>query len=242
MYIIHLKMDQPDCPVINASRDSEIIYISPFWNFTEKILFARTFVIAKDNDLLQNSLEELENQPNIHNIEVLSRESGRALLKLTMGETIARNIITRNGGFVVGPFIVNSGWEIWQIAFDNKDDMERAVYELEKSPNEFKILKEIGISLEALSKIVNNIEKVTKFFSTLENLSIEEKALLHSAIKLGFYEDPRRITISKLAEEYGFTAAGMSKKIRRIEKKIMSSLQPLLEYAVNDCITKKRLH
>ncbi|MCS7130557.1 MAG: hypothetical protein NZ872_03960, partial [Archaeoglobaceae archaeon] len=134
---------------------------------------------AKDNELLQNSLEELEHQPNIYNLEILSRESGKALLKLMMGETIARSIITRNGGYVVGPFIVNNGWEIWQIAFDNKNNMERAIYELEKSPNEFKILKEVGIRLDTLSKIVDNIEQVTKFISSLENLTIEEKVILH---------------------------------------------------------------
>ncbi|MEM2346034.1 MAG: hypothetical protein QXK59_05840 [Archaeoglobaceae archaeon] len=100
MYILQLKMDQPDCPVINACRDSEVLYFSPFWTLTEKTLSARTYAAGKDSEVLQNSLEELEHQPNVFNLEVLSRSSGKVLLKLKMGETSARNIIIRNGGIL----------------------------------------------------------------------------------------------------------------------------------------------
>lgn len=229
MHILQLKMDQPDCPVINACRDSEVIYFSPFWSLTEKTLSARTYAAGKDSEVLQNSLEELEHQPNIFNLEVLSRSSGKVLLKLKMGETSARNIIIKNGGYIIGPFIVSKGLEIWQIAFDDKSSMEQAIYELDKSPNEFKIMKQMSVRLDTFSKIIAHIEQLTTFINALENLATDEKMLLHSAIRLGFYEDPRKITLSQLAKEYGFTAAGMSKKIRKVEKKLLFSIKPLLE-------------
>ncbi|MEM2085805.1 MAG: helix-turn-helix domain-containing protein [Archaeoglobaceae archaeon] len=227
-------MDQPDCPVINACRDSEVLYFSPFWTLTEKTLSARTYAAGKDSEVLQNSLEELEHQPNVFNLEVLSRSSGKVLLKLKMGETSARNIIMRNGGYIIGPFIVSRGLEIWQIAFDNKNSMEQAIYELDKSPNEFKIMKQMSVRLDTFSKIIGHIEEITRFINALENLTTDEKMLLHSAIRLGFYEDPRKITLSQLAREYGFTAAGMSKKIRKVEKKVLLSIKPLLEDSVKE--------
>lgn len=234
MYILQLKMDQPDCPVINACRDSEVMYFSPFWILTEKTLSARTYAAGKDNEVLQNSLEELENQPNVFNLEVLSRSSGKVLLKLKMGETSARSIIIRNGGYIIGPFIVSKGSEIWQIAFDDKNSMEQAIYELDKSPNEFKIMKQMSVRLDTFSKIIAHIEQITTFINALGNLSTDEKMLLNSAIRLGFYEDPRKINLSQLAREYGFTAAGMSKKIRKIEKKVLLSIKPLLEDTLDE--------
>lgn len=229
MYILELKMDQPDCPVIAASREIDITYYSPFWSLNKEVLSARTYVSAIDNETLQTSLQQLELHPNMFKVQILSRTRGRALLKLMLGETSARSIILKNGGYVIGPFIVSNGWEIWQIAFDDKKNMEQAIYELDKSQNEFKILKHITIRLDAFSKIISHIDQISEFIKALENLTEEDRAVLISAIKFGYYDDPKKINLLKLANDYGLTPAGMSKKLRRIEKKIFSSIKPLLE-------------
>jgi predicted DNA binding protein len=228
MYILTLDMKQFDCPFVNSSDDLEASYYMTYWDFQGRNLVTRGYIIAKDSEELQHSIELLQNQPKFQEIVVLSRERNISLVKTRIDMTDAMAAIRKNHGYIVGPFFVKNGRELWQVGFDTKHDLDNALYDLEKS-NEFKITKQNELTIDSFSKVMNKLPQIVKLIEGLESLSEKERTIISTAIKYGFYDDPRKVNLSELSKKFGITKAGMSKRIRRIEKKINRSILHVLE-------------
>lgn len=164
---------------------------------------------------------------------MLSRENNAALLTTAVELTNAMDIIRRNHGYIVGPFSVKNGREIWRIGFDKKAEMENALYDLEKS-NEFRIRNHHKLTLEEFSKVIESIPILVDLLNSIENMTLTEKLTLRGAIKLGFYEDPRRASIKDLSSVYRISRAGVSKNIRRAERRIMPVIEKLISAKLKD--------
>jgi len=229
MYIVTVEMKQPDCPFVLTSEDVEVTYFSPFWDFREKNLFGRIYITGKNCEVIQTSIEMLELQPNLLEFELLSRDAKAVLAKIRMGITNAMDIVRKNNGYIVGPFFIRKGWEIWQIGFDKKEYIENTIRDLEMSPNEFKIKNQNNLTIDQFSKVICNASQIAGLINTLENITKEEKDIVNALVAYGFYDDPRKISLSELAKKFGLTAAGMSKKLRKIEKKVIGSVIPLID-------------
>ena len=227
MYILTIDMLQYDCPFVNTSDDLEVSYFGTYWDFKAECFVVRGYIIAKDEEELQNAIHALHNQPKFHKLQVLSREGNVALARAEIDYTSAMNSIRRNGGYIVGPFYVKNGSELWQVGFDTKEDVERALYDLEKD-NQFTIKNQNRITVEEFSKIFSYSSVLADLMKEIENLTFTERRILKAAIKRGFYENPRKVNITQLAKEFGISKAGVSKNIRRAEKKILKHIEKIL--------------
>ncbi|WP_202318477.1 helix-turn-helix domain-containing protein [Archaeoglobus neptunius] len=228
MYILALDMRQSDCPFIDTSEDFDVSYLLTYFDFqNERALSTRFYMSAPDPEELQNCLESLGTKPKILNIELLSREGSLALLTTTVEHTNAMDIIKRNHGYIVGPFTVKNGREVWRVGFDKKSERDNALYELEKT-NDFKIRKHHRLTLEEFSKVIENLPVLVELLNSVENMTLTEKLTLRGAIKLGFYDDPRKASIKDLSEIYRISRAGVSKNIRRAERRIMPVIEKLI--------------
>lgn len=227
-------MKQYDCPFISTSEDFDVQYFLTYFDFqSDRVLSTRFYMSAADSEELHNCIECLTIQPRILDFEVLSRENNAALLTTAVELTNAMDIIRRNHGYIVGPFSVKNGREIWRIGFDKKAEMENALYDLEKS-NEFRIRNHHKLTLEEFSKVIESIPILVDLLNSIENMTLTEKLTLRGAIKLGFYEDPRRASIKDLSSVYRISRAGVSKNIRRAERRIMPVIEKLISAKLKD--------
>ena len=234
MYILTLDMRQPDCPFIDTSDNFDVNYFLTYFDFqNDRALSTRFYISAPDSEELQNCLESLTAKPKILDFELLSREGSLALLTTTVEHTNAMEVIRRNHGYIVGPFTVKSGREIWRVGFDKKSERDNALYELEKE-NDFKIRKHHKLTLEEFSKVIENLPVLVELLNCVESMTLTEKLTLRGAIKLGFYEDPRKASIKDLSEIYRISRAGVSKNIRRAERRIMPVIEKLISAKLKD--------
>ncbi|MHA1370965.1 MAG: helix-turn-helix domain-containing protein, partial [Promethearchaeota archaeon] len=80
---------------------------------------------------------------------------------------------------------------------------------------------------EILTKFENydvnfTIQQMTKYvFKSL--LTKKQESILHTAFEFGYYDVPRRITLSELAEKFNISPSAMSESIRRIHRKLAVS-------------------
>ncbi len=156
MYILTLDMKQYDCPFINSSDDLEVSYYMTYWDFQADKLINRGYIFASDNEELQNSIELITKQPKFLKLDVLSREGNIALVRTEIDFTNAMSIIRKNHGYIVGPFFVRNGRELWQVGFDTIQDVNSALSELDKN-NEFEIKNQHKITIEEFSKIMSSL-------------------------------------------------------------------------------------
>ncbi len=227
MYVLTIDMLQYDCPFVTTSDDLDVSYFGTYWDFQRDSFVVRGYIIAKDSDELQNSIFSLQNQPKFHRIDILSREGNKATVRVEIDYTEAMKAVRGNGGYIVGPFHVKNGSELWQVGFDRKVDVENALRDLERS-NQFVVKNRNRITVEDLSRMINHSSILADLMKAIDSLTPTERSILSAAIKHGFYEDPRKVNVTKLAQEFGISKAGISKNIRRAERKIFTHIEKII--------------
>ena len=220
VYLIVLDMIQPDCPFILSSEKIEVSYYMTFWDFTDKLLLNRGYVHASSADEVDFALKEIKREPNFVDLKVLEKERNKAMIKTIIHFTEAMDIIRRNGGYIVGPFFIRKGREIWHIGFDDKTSMENALSELEKN-HEFYIRKEHYINPEDLSLVLSNIPLVVNLINSVKNLDLVERQILEFAIELGYFCEPKKIKIEELSSYLNLSTGYISRKLRSGVKKVL---------------------
>lgn len=229
MYIVTLDMKQYDCPFINSSDDLEVSYYMTYWDLKDKdeCLVNRGYIIARDPNELQNSIGVLRNQPKFLNLEVLTREKNIAFVRTVIEFTDAMRIIRGNQGYIVGPFFVRKGRELWQVGFDTSYDLDNALSELEKR-NEFQVREQNKITVEDFSSVMSNLHLIIKFINSLKELTPVDKKILELSIKYGFFEEPKKICIHDISKCLNVSKGYISRKLRKIERKIMGSAYEII--------------
>jgi predicted DNA binding protein len=228
MYIITLDMEQYDCPFINTSDDLEVSYYMTYWDFKDSKLINRGYIFASSDDELQNSLEALSRQPKFLELGLLERNKNTALVRTTIDFTDAMSIVRKNNGYIVGPFFVRNGKEVWHIGFDRREDLENALSEL-SNKNNFVILKENNLTIADFSKVIEILPNLVKFVSSLEKFTFEERLIIEAALKYGFLDDPRNINLEGLAKNLYISKGTLSKKFRKVAKRIFQETYELLK-------------
>ena len=229
MYILTLDMKQYDCPFINTSDDLEVSYYMTYWDFQARKLINRGYIFAADADELQNSIELLQMQPKFLKLEVLTRKENTALVRTEIDLTNAMSIIRKNHGYIVGPFFVRDGRELWQIGFDTIDDVDSALSELSKK-NDYEIKSQHKITIEEFSKIMTALPLIVELINKLDELTAAEKIVLQAAVRYGFYEDPKKVRMDVLSESIGISKGTFSRRLRKAEKKILPTICKILSH------------
>ncbi|AIY89232.1 helix-turn-helix domain-containing protein [Geoglobus acetivorans] len=227
MYVLTIDMLQYDCPFVNTSDDLDVFYFGTYWDFSPSSFIIRGYIISKDSDELQNAIQALQTQPKFHRLDFLSKERNKASVRVEIDYTDAMKAIRKNRGYIVGPFHVKNGSELWQVGFDTKADVENALRDLEEN-NQFVIKNQNRITVEDFSRIISYSSVLADLMRAIDELTLTEKSILKAAIRHGFYEDPRKINITKLARKFGISKAGISKNIRRAEKKVLSHIERII--------------
>ena len=111
--------------------------------------------------------------------------------------------ILKNKCFLFNKVPLVDGWEIWTIAAPKKTAIKHAFDDIEKL-GEFKLL---------------HIKKST--FDGF-NLSNKQEKILKLAIDLGYYNWPKKISISELAKKLNLSKVTIAEHLRKAEIKVIN--------------------
>lgn len=159
-------------------------------------------VVAAGNNT-NDFVSDLESHEGIEAADVFEEHFD----SIEMSVTIAR----RGGGFLrplikaevtpQTPFTVRDGWVEWEFVTDN-DHVKKLVAGLKES------------------KFPHRIHSLSKE-STSRLLTVRQREVFDMAVSEGYYENPRRITLTALAEKLGISKSTLCEMIHLIEKNII---------------------
>lgn len=225
--MISLTMDmvQYDCPYIAASDEYEVTLSGMHWEFDTAAgdLETRVMVSASHREELDNALSMLKTHEAMDEYSLLARRGDEALIRNMVEETNALAAIRGHDGYLTGPFEARDGSELWHVGFDRSEHADDALAALERN-NEFAVESRDDLSFADYFDVINNVDAAKRTLAAMRGLTNTERETIQRAMEAGYYEAPRDATVTDLAAEFDISTTGISKNIRRGERKLLAAL------------------
>jgi len=155
-------------------------------------------------------LADIQVHPSLVELFVLAKDAQAALVNVkTRDSWLLASLIASE---VVLRFPVKVGWDgsrtvgTWTIT-GMRDRLDHLITLLEE--------KHVEVALKSIQKIQNNQVQGT--------LTPRQAEILELALKLGYFEFPRKITLTELARRVGVAKSTLSEIVRRISQKKVQS-------------------
>ncbi len=159
---------------------------------------------------IDNVLAEMRAHPSLVELFVLAKDAQEALVNVkTRDSWLLASLIASE---VVLRFPVKVQWDghrtvgIWTIT-GMRDRVDRLLSLLEE--------KQVQVELKSIQKIQSN--------QVQGALTPRQAEILEMALKLGYFEFPRKITLTELAKRVGVAKSTLSEIVRRISQKKVQS-------------------
>lgn len=222
MIDVTMDMEQYDCPFIDASDDSDVAFSAIHWEFdtAHQHLETRMVVEGDDRHALDAGLGALRDHPNMNEYQLVTRHGNIAQIRTVIEQTTAMETIRDGGGYITGPFYIESGSELWHVGFDDSSDADETLSRLE-GDNEFTVLERQTPEAPDLQGFVQNVGAAMTLIEGCKDLSDVERDTLETAAAKGYFESPRNATLSTLAEEFDVSKPAVSKNLRRGQRKML---------------------
>lgn len=225
--MISLTMDvvQYDCPYVEASVDHEVRLSGMHWEFdtAARDLETRVLVSAADPEELDAALDALGEHDAMADHQLLARRGDEAIVRNTVEETAAMRAIRDHDGYLTGPFEAAGGSELWHVGFDDGVDADRALSTLDRD-NTFTVESRERLSVADYFDVMTNVDAATSVLEAIRGLTDTERETIARAMEAGYFEAPRESTVSDLAAEFDISTTGVSKNIRRGERKVLAAI------------------
>ncbi len=138
--------------------------------------------------------------------EILQESDKKLLVQIFTDTSRIKSVVhtvLKNKCFVSNKVPLVDGWEIWTIASPDKKDIRNAVDDIRKQGN-FKLLKIAKSSFDGF------------------NLSEKQETAIKTAVALGYYNFPRKISAQELAQRLKIDKSTLLEHLRKAEIKIMN--------------------
>ena len=230
MIDLNLDMRQYDCPFIDTTDDVAIAFSAVQWQLDTNTDKLETRLIAKSDsrEALENGLTALRDHPNMTDCYILSKRDGVAQIGTVIEQTNAMRTIQYNGGYITGPFHIEDGRERWHVGFDDDEDEDVTLAELDRH-NDFMVDEREQFGVTALFDLLENSNAASGLLEGCRSLTPTERETFEVASKEGYYETPRGTTLEELANRFGVSKTAVSMNLRRGERKILGAAETALE-------------
>lgn len=152
----------------------------------------------------QKLIEEIRKSPSIVQSDVASVGSNRIVGAVTSKECkVCAVIMDSKAGYFVGPAVSDRNSQMSYKLFMGGDAIPKFLQTLHNKGIDYKI---------------SDISKI----STRRALTPKQEKVLKSALDLGYYDYPKRISTEQLAETVGLAASTVTEILRRAERRIIS--------------------
>lgn len=229
MIDLNIDMRQYDCPFIDTTDDADIAFSAVQWQLDTDAAQLETRLIAKADSqgALENGLKRLRDHPHMTNCYLLSKRDNVAQIGTVIDETNAMRTIQRNGGYITGPFQIEDGRERWHVGFDDDEDEDSTLAELERH-NDFTVENRDQFGTTTLFDLLENSGSAMDLLEGCRSLTETERETFETASRLGYYETPRGTTLEELADQFDVSKTAVSMNLRRSERKLLGAVMSAL--------------
>ena len=149
-------------------------------------------------------LDELKAHPSIFEFNILNKKENKAKINIKTTNPYLMFTVIKCGGIVDFPIKVREKYLICNL-ISTRNQLDEVLSIYEKMNIDYSILQ--------ISNTPANFEEKHN------ELSFEESKILDTAIKSGFFEVPRKISLEELANSLGKSKSWTSELLRKIIKK-----------------------
>ena len=188
--------------IFNDYPDTELDILNFFpYDFERNIGNA---IIDIKHYKIDQIIQRLKNHPSVFEFNVLIRKDNHARINIKTTNPYLLFIVIKCGGIVNFPIKVRDKILSWTLISTRKqlDDILTLYDE-----------KNIKYSIRQISNTPTQLEE------NAFELSFDESKILDTAIKSGFFEVPRKISLEELASNLGLSKSWTSELLRKIIKK-----------------------
>jgi predicted DNA binding protein len=153
---------------------------------------------------IEDILEEIKNHPSVLEFSLLERDENRIKFNVKTKDPYLLYGVIKCGVLVNFPVNVREGYAYWRL-IATRERIDELLTLFDQKQIKYELLR-IGNAPYDISDDKNK-------------LSLEESEVLDRAIKLGFFEVPRKISLEELANELGKSKSALSVMLRKIIKK-----------------------
>ena len=161
-------------------------------------------IIKVQDFAIQKVIESVKTHPSVQGFTILEQEENQVRFNVKTKDPYLLYALIKCGVLVKFPVNVRDGFAYWRL-ISSRESIDKLLSIFEQKNINFELLR-IGSSPYILEE-----EK--------EQLSIEESHVLDEAIKQGFFEIPRLISLEELANHLGRSKSALSVMLRKIIKK-----------------------
>lgn len=164
------------------------------------------WVTGDDGDRIDTALEGDE---SVENLELLSELDGEWLYRMEWVDHIETlvQILVEEQGSILAAFGDESGWQL-RVLFAERDALSRT----------YDYCQEAGLTLDIRSIYQLDDGREGRF-----GLTDEQQDTLTTAYQRGYFDVPRNITLTDLAEEIGISHQALSERLRRGQKSVLAN-------------------
>ncbi len=211
MWIAKFKFKH-DCIIGNRCEKFKItiqgVVFSVFKDKGRAVTSSLQYMAGRPSNMTDFVLD-LKKDKNVIKLE----QKGDMFFLLEKAQIKAVEFYTPKIIFVKPVLIDDKGYETWEIASWEKEEVSKFVNKVKKRIKNFELLK--------FNKI--NIDNV--FFPKLmPDLTAKQKRAIELAIKEGYYKTPKKTDLRKLAKLTGVSLATYQQHIRVAEEKLIPNL------------------
>ena len=188
--------------IFRKYRDVEIVILNFLpYDFDE---FIANAIILINHYKINEILDDIKSHPSVLECIVLELVENRAKINIKIEDPYLLYAIIKNGIIIDFPIRISEGLAIWKLVATRKR-INNLLLQFEERDINFSLLR-----------ILNSDYSLD---DDENRLNPEESKVIQKAIKLGFFDIPRRISLEELANELGKSKSALSVRLRKIIKK-----------------------
>jgi len=229
MIDLNIDMRQYDCPFIDTTDKVDVKFSAVQWQLDTRSENLEVRLVTKgDNRVnVEQGLQTLQDHRNMQECTLLSKRDNVARISTVMEQTNAMKTIQRNDGYITGPFQIEDGREKWHVGFDEAATADATLSELERH-NEFNVETRDEFETATLFDLLENSNRIRHLLDRCRSLTDTEEETLTIATSKGYYQTPRKTSLSDLADELDVSKTAVSMNLRRGERKVLEAAMEVI--------------
>jgi predicted DNA binding protein len=153
----------------------------------------------------QSHVERIRALASVHSVSVLESASDHARVRIEVDDCPLQHAVAASGAVPRFPFRVKQGYDEW-LLITERENASRFVSDLRSR----------GVAVEVVS---------SREYHPHEGLTDRQKEFMRAAIEHGYYEVPRRVSLTELARRLHVAKSTLSETLARGERRVVEDLQ-----------------
>ncbi len=211
MWTAKIKL-RHDCIIGNRCKKYNIITQSLDLNEEKKnnkILTSSIHQIIGDEKYIKKFVNDLKKDKRTEYVEF----NGSTLFLIETSKNKPVSQFTRKMFFVKPVIIDTQGYEHWEIASHQREELTKFIDNVEPLVYEFKLLNLKNYPLQSIY-----------FPKVMPQLTALQKKALELAINKGYYEAPKKTSLRKLAKQMRISLSTYQKHLQKAESKVIPDI------------------